>query len=159
MIEPPDFRKLWFETFGGQTEPISYVVRCGSGPDAILDLLCIEWLLHDAELLYGQIILDNQQLTIPFERLCWELGHDSADRQWRVQSHLEISGLRQSTWSKRLPDFSLWFSHFDFGEEWRDVLAEHHELAVVSDAHRFELVLDEVPSIRLIDQGMPAPKT
>lgn len=118
--------------FAGTPKKIRYEVRLGS---ELFDIHILSGLVHDASFTYKDIMFQNEKLTIPIERLCWE------QNDYVTHSMLTFKTVKDMKWTFFRPhvpdpDASLEINYFHLGKRLSDT---DERFSFTICGHRWEL--------------------
>lgn len=103
MKKQPDFKKLFFDHFGGIPQKVIYSVRSDS--NRFHDMVFLSSLIHDARFKIEDIRQRGKKLIIPISRDCWEIPlvyHEKPSPHSELHisnAQLTISPIIGITWS------------------------------------------------------------
>ena len=105
MKKQPDFKKLFYDHFGGTPQKVTYSVRSDS--NRFHDMVFLNSLIHDSRFKREKIQQRGTRLIIPINRDCWEIPLVHRDKPSRhselhiANAQLTIAPVLQIAWSYR----------------------------------------------------------
>ena len=159
MARPqPDFTALFYESLGGQPEPIRYKLR--EGPCLLHDIAFLNSLIHDARVMNPGVDVANGTLSLHVNRDCWEYGytrkHDALELHI-ANASIDIAGVVSSRWIfAGTPVVEPWIDFLWFCRSYLSHRTTNFEAILAGEHWECRLVLDrEAWSLELRDEETP----